>query len=169
MRGDKQHRRKVLPMLVHGDAAFAGRVVAEADMSQLGRATHRRHGARGGEHIQIGSRRCPKCAFLDVGDHLAKLSEVPIFPLGTRRPAAVMFVTETALDFARIWARGYRPYCYRKYGHQEVDEHASRSPIFTLKSRSALGKRFIRASARSWTLSQETPRSLETEDELRLK
>ena len=130
IRGDTEHRRKVLPLLVHGDAAFAGQgIVAETlNMSQL-------HGySTGGTvHVvvnnQIGFTTLPEDARSSTyATDIAKMIEAPIFHVNGDDPIAVRFVTETALDFRQEFGRDVvvDMYCYRRYGHNEGDE-----PLFT--------------------------------------
>ncbi len=130
IRGDTEFRRKVLPLLLHGDAAFAGQgIVAETlNMSQL-------HGySTGGTvHVvvnnQIGFTTLPEDARSSMyATDIAKMIEVPIFHVNGDDPLAVRFVTETALDFRQEFGRDVvvDMYCYRRYGHNEGDE-----PLFT--------------------------------------
>ena len=130
IRGDTEHRRKVLPLLLHGDAAFAGQgIVSEVlNMSQL-------HGySTGGTvHVvvnnQIGFTTLPEDARSSMyATDIAKMIEVPIFHVNGDDPLAVRFVTETALDFRQEFGRDVvvDMYCYRRYGHNEGDE-----PLFT--------------------------------------
>ncbi len=175
IRGDTEHRRKVLPLLIHGDAAFAGQgIVAETlNMSQL-------HGySTGGTvHVvvnnQIGFTTLPEDARSSMyATDIAKMIEVPIFHVNGDDPIAVRFVTETALDFRQEFGRDVviDMYCYRRYGHNEGDE-----PLFTqpdlygkIAKRPSVAQLYKKELLESGVLSEDDAASLEAEFELRLE
>jgi 2-oxoglutarate dehydrogenase E1 component len=175
IRGDTEHRRKVLPLLVHGDAAFAGQgIVAETlNMSQL-------PGYRTGGtvHIvvnnQIGFTTLPEDARSSMyATDIAKMIEVPIFHVNSDDPIAVRFVTETALDFRQEFGRDVviDMVCYRRYGHNEGDE-----PLFTqpdlyarIAKRPSVAKLYKRQLLEAGVLSDDDAASLEAEFDLRLE
>ena len=175
IRGDTEHRRKVLPLLLHGDAAFAGQgIVAETlNMSQLpGYSTG------GTLHVvvnnQIGFTTLPEDARSSMyATDIAKMIEVPIFHVNGEDPLAVMFVTETALDFRHEFGRDVviDMYCYRKYGHQEVDEPSFTQPDLYAKieKRSSVTQLYKQELLEAGTLSPDDAASLETEFALRLE
>src|SRR5438067_1549448 len=132
IRGDTETRRKVLPLLLHGDAAFAGQgVVAETlNMSQL-----HGYGTGGTVHVvvnnQIGFTTLPEDARSSMyATDIAKMIEVPIFHLNGDDPLACMQVSKLALDFRQEFGRDIviDMYCYRRYGHNEGDEPAFTQP-----------------------------------------
>src|SRR5204863_1595729 len=175
IRGDTETRRKVLPLLIHGDAAFAGQgVVAETlNLSQLAG-----YSTGGTFHIvvnnQIGFTTLPEDARSSMyATDIAKMIEVPILHVNGEDPLALKFVTEMALDFRQEFGRDFviDMYCYRKYGHQEVDE-----PVFTqpdlykrIAARPSIAKPYKRELLDRGVLTQDDAASLETEFELRLE
>ncbi len=175
IRGDTEHRRKVLPLLIHGDAAFAGQgIVAETlNMSQL-----HGYGTGGTVHAivnnQIGFTTLPEDARSSMYcTDIAKMIEVPIFHVNGDDPLAVKFVSQLALDFRQEFGRDVviDLYCYRKYGHQEVDEPSFTQPDLYSKidKRPSVTQLYKRELLDAGTLSRDDAASLETEFELRLE
>src|SRR5215831_19322992 len=126
-------RTPVLPLLIHGDAAFAGQGVVAESFGLSGLKGHRTGGSI---HFfinnQIGfttsprySRSSPYCS--DV----AKMVEAPIFHVNGDNPEAVVHVAKIATEFRQ---RFQKPvvidmFCYRKHGHNESDEPAFTQPL----------------------------------------
>src|SRR5437868_7674734 len=174
IRNDTDHRRKVLPLLIHGDAAFAGQgIVAETlNMSQLpGYSTG------GTVHIvvnnQIGFTTLPEDARSSMyATDIAKMIEAPIFHVNGEDPLAVQFVTEMALDFRQEFGRDVviDLYCYRRYGHNEGDEPAFTQPKLyaRIDKRPSVTELYKQELLKSGVLSDDDAASLATEFELRL-
>ncbi len=175
IRGDTEKRRKVLPLLIHGDAAFAGQgIVAETlNMSQL-----HGYGTGGTVHVvvnnQIGFTTLPEDARSSMyATDIAKMIEVPIFHVNGDDPLAVDFVTEMAFDFRQEFGRDVviDMYCYRRYGHNEGDEPSFTQPDLYAKiqKRPPVAQLFKKELIDGGKLSDDETASLEAEFEMRLE
>nr|XP_061799113.1 2-oxoglutarate dehydrogenase E1 component-like [Nerophis lumbriciformis] len=130
--GSKTDRKQVLPLLIHGDAAFAGQgPVAEVlNLSQLG-------GYRTGGTIhlivnnQIGFTTMPSDArSSSYATDVAKMIEAPILHVNGEKPEELLWAAEFAMEFRQKWGRDIviDMYCYRRQGHNETDQAAFTQP-----------------------------------------
>jgi 2-oxoglutarate dehydrogenase E1 component len=130
---DIVERSKVMPLLIHGDAAFAGQgVVAEC----LGLSGLKGHRTGGSVHFivnnQIGFTTNPRYARTSpYPSDVAKMVEAPVFHANGDDPEAVVFAAKIAAEFRQKF---HKPavidmFCYRRFGHNEGDEPAFTQPI----------------------------------------
>ncbi|MBD5780504.1 2-oxoglutarate dehydrogenase E1 component [Pelagicoccus sp. NFK12] len=123
-------RDKVLPVLIHGDAAFAGQGLVTEVLNSSQLPGYRTGGTL---HIivnnQIGFTTTPKEArSTRYCTDVAKMIEAPIFHVNGDDPLAVVYVTLLAIEYRQKFGADVviDMYCYRKHGHNEADE-----PMFT--------------------------------------
>ena len=126
-------KTKVLPLLIHGDAAFAGQgIVAETlNMAALDGYT-----TGGTIHIvvnnQIGFTTEPRDSrSAHYCTEVAKMIQAPIIHVNGEDPEAVAHVARIAAEFRQTFKRDIviDLYCYRKYGHNESDEPTFTQPL----------------------------------------
>ncbi|MFM9973904.1 MAG: 2-oxoglutarate dehydrogenase E1 component, partial [Beijerinckiaceae bacterium] len=136
----RDDRRAVMPLLLHGDAAFAGQgVVAEC----FGLSGLKGHRTGGSVHViinnQIGFTTYPRFSRSSpYPSDVAKMVEAPIFHVNGDDPEAVVFVAKVATEFRM---RFQKPvvidmWCYRRFGHNEGDEPSFTQPLMYRKIRS---------------------------------
>ena len=174
IRKDTDDRRKVIAVLIHGDAAFAGQgVVAETlNMSQL-------QGYRIGGTIhlivnnQIGFTTLPADArSTTYCTDVAKMIEAPVFHVNGDDPLAVRFCAELALEFRQTFKQDVviDIFCYRRYGHNEADDPVSTQPTMyaDINTHPSVGTQFQQRLIASGTISVEDAATLENEMQERL-
>jgi len=125
--------KRVLPLLIHGDAAFAGQgsVMETLNMSALDG-----YGSGGTVHIvlnnQIGFTTLPSDArSTRYATDVAKMLACPIFHVHGEAPESTIHVTRLALEYRQSFGRDVvvELICYRRHGHNEGDEPAFTQPL----------------------------------------
>jgi 2-oxoglutarate dehydrogenase E1 component len=126
-------RSRVMPLLIHGDAAFAGQgVVAEC----FGLSGLKGHRSGGSIHFiinnQIGFTTSPIWARSSpYPSDVAKMIEAPIFHVNGDDPEAVVYAAKVATEFRQTFGHPVviDMFCYRRFGHNEADEPAFTQPV----------------------------------------
>ena len=136
---DDQTNSKVMPILIHGDAAFAGQgVVAET----LNMARLSGYSTGGTIHIiinnQIGFTTSPEDSrSTPYASGLAKMLQVPILHVNGDDPEACHAAAQFAFEYREKFKDDVviDMYCYRKYGHNEQDDPTATQPLLYKKIR----------------------------------
>ncbi|MCZ2203532.1 2-oxoglutarate dehydrogenase E1 component [Bartonella sp. A05] len=126
-------RSKVMPLLIHGDAAFSGQGVIQ---ETFGLSDLKGYRVAGSIHViinnQIGFTTDPRFSRSSpYPSDVAKMIDAPIFHVNGDDPEAVVFVAKVAAEFRQIF---HKPvvidmFCYRRYGHNEGDEPSFTQPL----------------------------------------
>lgn len=126
-------REKVLPLLIHGDAAFAGQGVVQ---EMFGLSGLKGYQVAGSIHFiinnQIGFTTNPRFARSSpYPSDIAKMIDAPIFHVNGDDPEAVVYIAKIAMEFRQTF---HKPvvidmFCYRRFGHNEGDEPSFTQPL----------------------------------------
>ena len=133
-------RNKVIPILIHGDAAFAGQGIVAECFAMSGLPGHNTGGTI---HIivnnQIGFTTSPRFARSSpYPSDVAKMVDAPILHVNGDDPEAVIYATRIATEFSLNFNRDVVVdlICYRRFGHNEGDEPSFTQPLMYEKIRS---------------------------------
>ncbi len=135
-----KNRKKVIPVLMHGDAAFAGQGIVAECFAMSGLPGHNIGGTI---HIivnnQIGFTTAPRFARSSpYPSDVAKTAQAPIFHVNGDDPEAVVHCAKIATEYRQKFNRDVviDMVCYRRFGHNEGDEPSFTQPIMYKKIKS---------------------------------
>ena len=134
-----KNRKKVIPILIHGDASFAAQGVVAECFAMSGLPGHNTGGSI---HIiinnQIGFTTRPKFARSSpYPSEIAKMAEAPILHVNGDDPEAVVHCARIAIEYRQQFNRDIVVdiICYRRFGHNEGDEPSFTQPLMYKKIR----------------------------------
>ncbi|MDN5937410.1 MAG: 2-oxoglutarate dehydrogenase E1 component [Salinisphaera sp.] len=154
---------EILPLLIHGDASFAGQGIV---METLQLSQARGYATGGTLHVIVNNQlgfTMPSPITVEMGTQsrtslyctdIAKMLEAPVFHVNADDPDAVAFVTRLAMDYRATFAKDIiiDLVCYRRHGHNEADEPAVTQPLMYQRvkdmptSRALYAKRLVDAA-----------------------
>lgn len=161
------HAMAVLPVLIHGDAAFAGQGIV---METFAMANTRAYGVGGSIHVVVNN----QVGFTtsDVRDarssrycsDAAKAIEAPVLHVNGDDPEAVVKAMRLALAYRMHFGKDFviDLVCYRRHGHQEVDEPVGTQPLMyqVIKQRPALCDLYAKSLVEQQVLSEDAVQGL---------
>ncbi|XSG86267.1 MAG: 2-oxoglutarate dehydrogenase E1 component [Methylohalobius sp. ZOD2] len=164
----KDGHNRILPLLIHGDAAFSGQGVV---METLQMAQTRAFHTGGTIHIVVNNQigftisNPFDARSTTYSTDVAKMVEAPVFHVNGDDPEAVLFTLKLALDFRMTFNRDVviDLVCYRRHGHNEADEPGVTQPVMYRHIRqypsvaTLYGKRLTDAGV----IDPDTPKAME--------
>jgi 2-oxoglutarate dehydrogenase E1 component len=181
VRARQTHRRDtarehVVPVLIHGDAAFAGQGVV-MELFQMSQAKGFRVG--GTIHIVINN----QVGFTISNPHdarstlyctdAAKMVNAPVFHVNGDDPEAVVFVSRLAYDYRQKFKRDVviDLVCYRRHGHNEADEPAATQPLMyqVIRARPTLRELYGRKLIAEGTIAEADAKAMADDYRKRLE
>ena len=174
--GDTE-RRRVMPILIHGDAAFAGQGVVQEtlNMSQLPG-----YFVGGTLHVivnnQIGFTTPPEMSRSShYATDIARMLQVPIFHVNGEHPEGVAQVIQLAMAFRDRFRRDVvvDMYCYRRHGHNEGDDPTFTQPLMyrAIRARKSVVDGYLDAllASKSGALTRDEAREIAQRSQERLE
>lgn len=164
-----QNKEKIIPVLIHGDAAFAGQgiVMETLNLSQLEGYT-----VGGTIHIiannQIGFTTNPEDARSSpYATDVAKGIQVPIFHVNADEPEAVLLAVQLAFEYRNLFKKDVviDIIGYRKHGHNEGDEPSLTQPLMykIIKAKTSVREIYAQKLIKEKVISEEEKKFIESE------
>jgi len=164
-----RERRAVIPLLIHGDAAFVGQGVNSETLNLAGLEGYKTGGTI---HViinnQVGFTTNPRDSrSTRYATDLAHMLHVPVFHVNGEDLEAVAHVTRMAVEYRQRFSADVviDMYCYRRYGHNEGDEPRYTQPVMytVIDKKPTIRDIFARQVVESGGLSQEEVDALATD------
>ncbi len=173
-RGDENHSR-VLSIIVHGDAAFAGQGVVQElfNLSELPGYT-----TGGTVHLivnnQIGFTTMPEQSrSAQYSTDVARMLQIPVFHVNGEHPEAVAQVIQLAMDFRETFKKDVviDMYCYRRHGHNEGDDPTYTQPQLydAIRQKRTVRQNYVRNLLKLGGLTQEEADDISVRSRKRLE
>ncbi|MFO0666435.1 MAG: 2-oxoglutarate dehydrogenase E1 component [Polyangiaceae bacterium] len=173
----KQDRsgRDVMPLLIHGDAAFMGQGVVPETLNLESLAGY---STKGTIHLvvnnQIGFTTYPEDSrSTRYCTDIARMLRVPVFHVNGEDPEAVIQVTRLAIEYRQRFQRDVviDMYCFRKYGHNEADEPRFTQPLMykIIDSRPGVRDSYVRKLVGSGQMTEDAAKQIATASRARLE
>lgn len=169
-RGDllnQRDRAAVLPILVHGDASFAGQGIV---METLNMSQTSAYGVGGTVHVvinnQIGftTNHATDARSSHYCTDIAKMIDAPIFHVNAENPEAVAFCADLAMRYRHQFKKDVviDLIGYRRHGHNEADEPAATQPLMyrAIRERETVCQRYQAQLVSEQVLTKEAVQTL---------
>ena len=166
----KNAHNQILPLLVHGDAAFAAQGVV---METLQMAQTRAFHTGGTVHIVVNNQigftisNPFDARSTTYATDVAKMVEAPIFHVNGDDPEAVLYVVQLALDYRMTFNRDVviDLICYRRHGHNEADEPAVTQPVMysMIRKHPSVRQLYAKKLIEEGIISADEPEEMEQE------
>ncbi len=169
-RRDDKVGEKVVPIVMHGDAAFAGQGVV---METFQASQTRGYKTGGTVHIVINNQvgfttsNAQDARSTEYCTDIAKMVQAPIFHVNGDDPDAVLFVSQLAADFRQEFKKDVVVdlVCYRRRGHNEADEPSGTQPLMYSKIRKHKTTRelYVKSLIEQGVVSEDRAKEMESE------